>query len=691
MAGTFGSNPIRRSPPHHQARGNTVRLRLEFFSYEREVIEAQISGYIKKLSRRNPNFIPQDYQLLHIHDVMQFQIIGEHSHMLAYDFFQVEVNLIQKVRPAKLYLSATLRGFEQHFPNASYMDAIIDSLGRSTVLRLNTEDGFLETPPLPDLTVESELIVSTFHLNILLENLSFAMPPFQVYSPVEARSGTLHFPTNPSYFGHPVQQTQYYTHQLPTFSVPAPVLEPPQLINTGNDDSIPWNTVQQRYMDQNRARNDQHQHVQTVRDRLRPFRANVSADNVSVVQPDGSQPTTSASVYPSPSAPVPTNPPPSASSLPDPTVVPQLPNIDPTPNVPKPIVQPQPVIGSLDPNAPVIPNNQPGLVPQPHPGDAVLPAQSHPGTAVPTSQPGSAVSTQSQFLQPGSATVDDVPSDDSVPGATSLVHRTTYPGDPRLQDLLDNMVITSPTGTPTYKFNFPHLLQDPLRFDDSRYRLTNIADMHWDDISLNLSHNIDYMVPQPCPRPPQQSSSLALTHVGPPLAQSVAPPSTSPRYPTLPTVSNALFGPRSSHPPVPSYPAPHNIPHGSLAFQPPVPDPNDLPNYNQSVTDDQIDPAMTAPQAVAAAEAVVYPGQPTTVHNVPDSPTVTGTRQRTPSGNTVQPAHPVSVVSSPVTRGQLGISKQKQFSHDFVTHGKILLGVTKKKKTKRSVSEPNAN
>ena len=175
------------------------------------------------------------------------------------------------------------------------------------------------------------------------------------------------------------------------------------------------------------------------------------------------------------------------------------------------------------------------------------------------------------------------------------------------------------------------------------------------------------------------------------MAHSVAPPSTSPRYPTLPTVSNALFGPRSSHPPVPSYPAPHNIPHGSLAFQPPVPDPNDLPNYNQSVTDDQIDPAMTAPQAVAAAQAVVYPGQPTTVHNVPASPTVTGTRQRTPSGNTVQPAHPVSVVSSPVTRGQLGISKQKQFSHDFVTHGKILLGVTKKKKTKRSVSEPNAN
>ena len=71
---------------------------------------------------------------------------------------------------------------------------------------------------------------------------------------------------------------------------------------------------------------------------------------------------------------------------------------------------------------------------------------------------------------------------------------------------------------------------------------------------------------------------------------------------------------------------------------------------------------MTAPQAVAAAGAVVIPGQPTTAHNDPATPVVTGARQRTPSGNSVQPANPVPVMSSPVTRGQLGISKQKQFS-----------------------------
>ena len=107
-----------------------------------------------------------------------------------------------------------------------------------------------------------------------------------------------------------------------------------------------------------------------------------------------------------------------------------------------------------------------------------------------------------------------------------------------------------------------------------------------------------------------------------------------------------------------------------------------MPNYKQFVVNNHNDPAMTAPQAVATAGAVVIPGQPATAHNVPALPVVTGTRQRVPSGNSAQPADPVPVVSSPVTRGQHGISKQKQFSHDFVTHGK-------KQKSKRSNSEPN--
>ena len=76
MTAAFGSDPFGRSPIVQQPRGNTIRLRIEFFSYEREVIQTQISAYIQKLSRKHPSFKAQDHQLLHVHDIMQFTCIG---------------------------------------------------------------------------------------------------------------------------------------------------------------------------------------------------------------------------------------------------------------------------------------------------------------------------------------------------------------------------------------------------------------------------------------------------------------------------------------------------------------------------------------------------------------------------------------------------------------------------------------
>ena len=166
MAANFGSNLLTSGSNHSplQPQGNMVRLRLELFSYERETIEVQISSYLQKLLRKHPSFRPDDYKLLHLHDVLQFHLPGEHSTMPAFDFFAVEVRLVQSVRPSRVYLTATLRGFENHFPRANYVDAVIHSVGRSTVLRLNTSDGFLNTPPLLDMTVENELIVAQFNL-----------------------------------------------------------------------------------------------------------------------------------------------------------------------------------------------------------------------------------------------------------------------------------------------------------------------------------------------------------------------------------------------------------------------------------------------------------------------------------------------------------------------------------------------
>merc|ERR1712074_287472 len=129
-----------------------------------------------------------------------------------------------------------------------------------------------------------------------------------------------------------------------------------------------------------------------------------------------------------------------------------------------------------------------------------------------------------QIPQSDSLSGDD--SVDLVKDVTSLAHSSQYSGDPRLQSLLNNVVLTRPSGQPNYRINFPHLLHSALRFDESNYRLTNVDNMSWDDVNLNLSHQIDHYVPQPPPH-----ASRMLPGVGLPLAQGIGQPSTTPRYP----------------------------------------------------------------------------------------------------------------------------------------------------------------
>ena len=625
MTAAVGSDPFTRP---QLPRGNTVRLRVEFFGYEREVIETQINAYLKKLSRKHPSFQAQDFQLKHVHELMQFQVVGETSHVPAYDYFPIKVCLIQQVRPAQLYLSANLPSFEQNFVSTDYINAHVDSLRRSTILQLDTENGFLPTPPMSAMTIENELVVSTFHLNILLENLSFATHPFQIYSSVEARGGTLHFPANPSYFGQPVQQTQYYAHQLPTFSVPAPVLEPPQLVNSMNDDPLPWNVLQQRYMDVNRARNDQQNHARTVRDLLNPTVSNNSTENV--------RPVLSVSA---PSTTVLTSPPTSTSSF-------STTHVDPPTTQSQPVTT-QPVVPSA---ASAIAATQSGLS-QSRPDDVVQ--QLQPSSVASIPQPGSVLS-QPQISQSDSLSGDD--SVDLVQNVTSLVPTSQYSGDPRLQSLFT--VCSSSSGQPNYRINFPHLLHGVLGFNDLNYRLANVDNMSWDDINLNLSHQIDHFVPQPSPH-----ASRMLPGLGPPLAQSIGQPSTTQRYPVQVRNSNNPFGPRCPQTPIPSFPTPNLIQPDLMASQPLI--------TTMSITA----PVMSATPAVTSASAAVILGQAATASDDPLTPShQTGARQKVLSGNSVQTTDQVPVSSS-VTQNQSGISN-------------ILSRVTRRN-SKRSQSDPH--
>ena len=107
--------------------------------------------------------------------------------MPAFEFYEVQIQLVQQVRPARVYFTAALMGFDVHFPNADYIDAVYHPNGRSTIFRLSTSDGFLSTPPVLGLTVENEIVVAQFSLSILLENLSYSAPPFQASTSVEIK------------------------------------------------------------------------------------------------------------------------------------------------------------------------------------------------------------------------------------------------------------------------------------------------------------------------------------------------------------------------------------------------------------------------------------------------------------------------------------------------------------------------
>ena len=243
----------------------------------------------------------------------------------------------------------------------------------------------------------------------------------------------------------------------------------------------------------------------------------------------------------------------------------------------------QPVVPSADS---AISATQSGLS-QSRPDDIVQQLQQ--SFVAPTSQPGS-VLPQPQISQSDSLSGDD--SVDLVQNVTSLVPTSQYSGDPRLQSLLTNVVLSSPSGQPNYRINFPHLLHGALGFNDLNYRLTNVDNMSWDDVNLNLSHQIDHYVPQPPPH-----ASRMLPGVGPPLAQSVGQPSTTPRYPVQIRSPNALFGPRCTQTPIPSFPTPNLIQPDLMASQPLI--------TTMSITD----PVMTASPAVTSAGAVVILGQ----------------------------------------------------------------------------------
>ena len=243
------------SHSHHHSnmeQQHLIKLRVELFQFERTTIEVHLDNYLEKIQRQHPSFIPGDFKMLQHHEMLSFVLLGEISHVPAFSYQTINVQLVQQNHPSRVFFIATLADQELQFPNAVYPVYHEIPGTCSTILKMDSKDGFLPTPPL-GLMAQNQTIVSQFSVSILLENLSFSTTPFQKYTPVEIKRGYLYFPQSPNHHQgqNPVQQTHIYNH-MPMFPNPPPPMDPPRLVRNDNDTSILWNSAQQSYIHQDR-------------------------------------------------------------------------------------------------------------------------------------------------------------------------------------------------------------------------------------------------------------------------------------------------------------------------------------------------------------------------------------------------------------------------------------------------------
>ena len=249
------------------------KLRLEFFQFERTVMESYLQNAIEKIQRTDTNFAPPSHKMLLSHNILEF-VTPEISKIPAFDHFNFTVNLMQQTNPPCLYFMAQFIDVQKFFPQSAYLNMIYHRGVPSTMFKLNTQDGYLSIPPTKTISLENETNLANFQLSILLENLSFSTPPFENYVPVDIRQGNLYFPIEQKHLGQNTQVQQLY-HHASKYNYPPPPIDPPRLFRRRNQDpdiSVHWNTNYQSYVSDNQQRNnsqDQEEYLQELRSRTR--------------------------------------------------------------------------------------------------------------------------------------------------------------------------------------------------------------------------------------------------------------------------------------------------------------------------------------------------------------------------------------------------------------------------------------
>jgi hypothetical protein len=222
----YFQHQIKMSQPGSQSSQNSnqdtlnyFKLRVNFSQFEVTTVQEHLQCYIEKLQRQYFNFKPPDAIILECHDLLEFQLLGEETSCPAFDYYHINLELVQQNYPSCLYFKAKLA--EDYFQCSNHIQSIYQPDVQQTIFSLNTQTGYLQTPKMTQPAAQNEVTVSSFKLTILLENFSFSVHPFAEYSRLEVKNGFFYFPLVPTSRGtqNPAQQQHHFRAQ--------PMLDPP--------------------------------------------------------------------------------------------------------------------------------------------------------------------------------------------------------------------------------------------------------------------------------------------------------------------------------------------------------------------------------------------------------------------------------------------------------------------------------
>ena len=212
---------IRMSQPGSQSSQNSnqdtlnyFKLRVNFSQFEVTTVQEHLQCYIEKLQRQHYNFKPPDVIILECHDLLEFQLLGEETCCPAFDYYHINLELVQQNYPSCIFFKAKLA--EDYFTCSNHIQNIYQPDVQQTIFKLNTETGYLQTPKMTQPAAQNEVIVSSFKLTILLENFSFSIHPFTEFSKLEVKNGYFYFPLIPTCRGtqNPAQQQHHFVLSL---------------------------------------------------------------------------------------------------------------------------------------------------------------------------------------------------------------------------------------------------------------------------------------------------------------------------------------------------------------------------------------------------------------------------------------------------------------------------------------------